>query len=117
MRIEDGDFYTRMNISGSRWYLQRGIDVLLYPDMNAKFVIAQAPGNNFILPLFGRRLTNTVLGSVRRENVGPHCEGLHAWDAQAPKILVIDDENLTKDCTRTCGSFEQGRCIAWELAR
>ena len=56
-------------------------------------------------------------GTVRKEDVGPHCEGLHAWDAQQPKVLIIDYEDLTKDCARPCVSFEQGRCIAWELAR
>jgi hypothetical protein len=115
MRIKTGDFYVRMNVAGSPYYLKDGVDVFLYPDLNAQFVIAEAPGNGFALPLYGRRLTNTVLGSVHKEDIGEHCEGLHAWDGRYPKILVIDDENLTKGCERTCGAFEEGRCIAWQL--
>jgi hypothetical protein len=114
-RIGRGDFYTRMNVTESPWFVAGSNDVFLYPDMNAKFVIAFAPANGFVLPLFGRRLTNEVLGSVAREAIGKSCEGLRAYDRVGVDVLVVDDEDLTKACARECAISGGGRCLAWRL--
>jgi hypothetical protein len=114
-RIKAGDDYPRMNVSGSKWFMVGTWNVMLYPDMGASFVIAEAPGNSFILPLYGRRLTNSVLGSVPKGQIGKDCASLHSWDGTAPKVFVVDDENLTKDCARTCVAEQSGHCLAYSL--
>jgi len=113
-RIHAGEGYPRMNASNSSLYMKGGLDVPLYPDLGAQLVIAYAPGNNFILPLYGRKLTNSVITSVPKAEIGPRCEGLRAYTERGPNILVVDDEDLTKDCARTCVA-SAGRCLAYRL--
>ncbi len=115
-RIKHGDAYPRINASASKVFVPGPFEVEVYPDANAQLLIAGHPGNGFALPLYGRRLTNSVLGFVTKERIGAHCEGLRTFDrASGPDVLVVDDDNLTKDCTRSCALPGRNRCLAYKL--
>ncbi len=111
-RIRAGDAYPRLNASKSSLFLKGNFDFWLYPDVGAQLVIARTPVNSFGLLLYGRKLTNTVVGSVL--TVDARCESLRPLLRETPGALVVDDDNLTKDCPRTC-AISDGRCLAYRL--
>ncbi|MBX3204656.1 MAG: hypothetical protein KF764_06275 [Labilithrix sp.] len=113
-RIRSGDRYPRMNASNSSLFLDGALDIPVYPDLGADLLIAYAPGNNFILPLYGRKLKNSVITSVPKKDIGERCEGLRPFLEKTPGALVVDDENLTAQCARTCVATS-GRCLAYRL--
>jgi hypothetical protein len=84
-----------------------------FPDMNAHFVIIGVISNGFALPVFGRRLTNEVLHSIRPTDIGDHCSGIPVADRN-PSYLFIDDSDATKDCAREC-VLQDDRCLAYRL--
>jgi hypothetical protein len=114
-RMREGDHYPRLNVTASRFFIPGRGTVDLFPDVHAQFVIAEAPGNSFALPLYGRKLTNTVITAVARESITPDCKVLHDFESRGPNVLVVDDENLTKDCPRTCVIPGSWRCMAFRL--
>lgn len=114
-RIEERDAYPRLNANRSATFIPGVFDVELYPDVNAKLVVVHWPANGFSLPFYGRRLTNTVLGSIPPEKLGDHCEGLSAFRSQAPDFAVIDVEDSTKKCARTCAIPGRSSCLAWKV--
>jgi hypothetical protein len=115
-RIMRGDAYPRMNASASKLFVAGVFDIPVFPDVNAQLVVAHQIANGFALPLYGRKLTNSVLGSVSKEQIGAQCEGLRAFETKGPNVLVVDDGDLTKDCARRCAiPNPRGRCLAYKL--
>ncbi len=117
-RLREGDFYPRINVTGSKAFITGNGDVPMFPDRNARILVVRAPGNSFILPLYGRKLTNSVVTSVAMkpdEGVGPRCEVVRAYTDQDPEMLVVDDEDLTKHCPRTCVLDGGWRCMAFKM--
>ncbi len=114
-RMSEGDSYPRMNCSASKLWQKGNYDIPLFPDLGAHFLIIKKPGNEFTLPLYGRKLSNTIVTSFLEDDVGPSCSKLRRWTDHDPKILLIDDEDLTKSCKRTCIVDHGWRCGAWRL--
>lgn len=104
----------QMNVSASKHFVDGGWEVQPYPDHSYKFVIIQAPANNFILPLYGRRLRNEVLGSVLSANIGPRCTNLQWFTLARPDVLYVDDLDYTKNCPREC-VISSWYCRAWRI--
>jgi hypothetical protein len=113
-RIHSGDYYPRINVSGSPYFISGNGDVPIYPDRGARLLIVRAPNNRFVLPLYGRHLTNSIVGTIT-EPVGPRCETVRAFTERDPDMLVVDDENLTKDCPRACVIDVGWRCAAFRM--
>jgi hypothetical protein len=117
-RLSQGEVVQRLNVTGSTVYTRGDGIVPLFPDLNAHLLIVRQPGNNFVLPLFGRKLTNTVVTSIAKtpgETLGPRCAAAHAYTDRDPDMLVVDDEDLTKNCARTCVVDGGWRCAAFKL--
>ena len=101
LQLEDGYVSPRMNATGSSWFAAGTNDeVRLYPDRGLKLVIVEATG--FQLQLYGRRLTNRVLGTVRGKYLDDRCARLSSWTEKEPEVLFVDDQDLTRLCNRTC---------------
>jgi 4-amino-4-deoxy-L-arabinose transferase-like glycosyltransferase len=101
LQLPDGYVTPRMNATGSPWFEEGVNDELrLYPDRGLKLVIIEATG--FQLQLYGRRLTNRVLGTMRKQHLDDRCTRLSIWLEKDPDALFVDDQDLTKLCERTC---------------
>ncbi|HUJ61422.1 MAG TPA: hypothetical protein VLX92_23115 [Kofleriaceae bacterium] len=115
VQVRAGAFMPRLNVMRSRYFLKDGLAIQPMPDLDAHFVIVQRPGNGYLLPLYGKHLTNDVIGTRFQWELGPHCEGLvplvHIW----PNTLYIDDDDLTKACARECVVPTRGGCRAYRL--
>ncbi len=106
----------RMNIGGSRFYIEKGWTVPMYADKSRKFVIIEQTGNAFVLEIYGKRLSNQILGTVREDDLGTRCAGLTYWKLAEPAALFIDDLNKTADCRRRCAiPTTWGGCMAWRI--
>lgn len=115
-RIGRGDAYPRMNASASKHFVRGSFDIDVYPDLNDRLVVAHHVGNGFALPLYGRKLTNSVHGSVLKDRIGARCEGLRTFEPNRPEILYVDDGDVTKDCARQCvAQAPTGRCLVYKL--
>lgn len=101
LQLPDGYVSPRMNASGSP-HFEPGLndELRLYPDRGLKLVIVEAMG--FHLQLYGRRLTNEVVGTVRAVYVDDRCTKLSLWLAKEPRAVFVDDQDLTRLCKRTC---------------
>jgi hypothetical protein len=106
----------RIDVIGSPWF-QSGPGVLEpVPDLHARLVIVEYTRNGFLLPLYGRRLTNEIEYTVPGAQVGPRCDGLRFLAARDPTALFVDEFDRTKDCDRVCGITDRwGWCRAWQL--
>ena len=101
LQLEDGYVSPRINASGSAHFAPGVHDeVRLYPDRGLKLVVIEA--TTFHLQLYGRRLTNRVLGTVRKEYLDERCTRLSTWLEREPAVLFVDDQDLTKLCERKC---------------
>jgi hypothetical protein len=114
LRVKGAYISPRLNMTGSKSWKNSRWDVTMFPDGPYKFFIVDVPGNNFVLQIFGPKLSNEVLGTVPKEKVGVHCEGLAPYAAQAPDALFIDDLDLTKDCRREC-AIRTNYCMAYKI--
>lgn len=110
------EYTPRLDVAGSPWFV-RGFGALTpAPDENARLVIIEATRDWFLVPLYGRRLTNEVVGLIPRAAVGDRCEGLRPLAAIDPDLLIVDELELTKGCPRACAFGDRwGMCRAWRL--
>jgi hypothetical protein len=114
-RILAGDPYARMNVSASKLFPRGTMDVELYPDVGAHLVVLEQTGTHFAIPLYGRKLTNEVVGWISRADLGPRCEGLHRYDGARSEIVYVDDHGLAESCRRTCAIASPVRCLAYRI--
>jgi hypothetical protein len=92
----------RLNVAASKRFLG-GVDAIQpYRDLHAQFVIIEYNWNGFVLPIYGRHLTNEVLQTVPAGALGERCEGLRPIADANPGVIFIDDSNYTKECNRQC---------------
>lgn len=110
-RLEKGDEYERINASGSKVFLKAPWELPVFPDMHAHVLIIHKPGNDFTLPLYGRNLTNSITAALRGDVT---CDEVRSYTDKDPAMIVVDDEDLTKNCPRQC-LFSDWRCMAWKI--
>jgi hypothetical protein len=106
-----------MNVTGSKRFQDAhwpSWDVNPFPDKHAKLVIVELTGNNFVLQVFGRRLTNEVLGTIPGASIGAGCKNLAPYLQREPTAWFIDDHDFTKDCVREC-AITGASCRAWKI--
>ena len=113
---QSGPVGYRIDVLDGPWF-QSGPGVLEpVPDLHARLVIVDYTRNGFLLPLYGRRLTNEIEYTVPAAQVGPRCAGLRFLAARDPTALFVDELDRTVGCDRVCGISDRwGWCRAWQL--
>ncbi len=111
-----GGIGPRIDVIGSPWF-QTGPGVLEpIEDLHARLVIVEYTQDGFLLPLYGRHLTNEVLFTIPRSQLGPRCDALRFVVARDPTALFVDELDLTRSCDRQCAiPTAWGSCRAWQL--
>ncbi len=106
----------RVDVAGiSGWFESGPSTIEPMPDLDARFVILEYTRGGFLLPLYGRRLSNEVVYTVHAA-VGVRCDALRFLAARDPSVLFVDDLDLTRGCVRTCEvPAPWSSCRAWRL--
>lgn len=104
----------QLNIVGSKHFMSGGWEVGAYPDHHYQLAIVSETANHFVLQLFGKRLTNEVIGTLPAEAAADHCAGMRSFNAAHPDAIYVDDGDLTKDCPREC-IIKGWRCLGWRI--
>jgi hypothetical protein len=112
VQLRSGYLGPRMNIAKSPFYM-RGGNVFIYPSGDHALWII----DDMTLPLrvYGRDLSNEVLGSIPLDALGSRCSGLAEYVRRNPSVLFVDEHDVTTDCTRTCVIREPVICAAWRI--
>jgi hypothetical protein len=106
----------RLNVAGSKHYLATSHAFEPYPDLDATLVIIDQNGNGFLLPMYGKKLSNRVLTTIPPEALGPTCAGLADVLARHPDALFVDDLDHTRACSRECVlPTAYGACLAYRV--
>ncbi|TMQ24258.1 MAG: hypothetical protein E6J90_08475 [Deltaproteobacteria bacterium] len=109
-------FAPRLNVTESS-HFRRGHDAMdPYPDRHARFIILDVNANGFLIPIYGRHLTNEVVTTIPLDAIGDRCSNLRALVAADPDLLFIDDQDRAVDCSRACAiALPDGSCGAYRL--
>ncbi|CAN5909641.1 hypothetical protein BH11MYX3_BH11MYX3_20440 [soil metagenome] len=105
----------QLNVVGSKRFINGGWTVEMYPDHDYKLAILGATGNHFIIQLYGKRLTNDIVGTIPDTALGPQCATLRELTAIRPEILYVDDADLTKDCPERECVIKGPYCLGWRI--
>jgi hypothetical protein len=92
----------RLDVAHSERFLGGPDSMEPYPDVHAQLVIIDHNMKGFLLPLYGRRLTNEVLSTVLIPELGDACEGLRPIAEAHPGVMFVDDYDETNECSRQC---------------
>lgn len=115
MQVDTNVWTARLNVEGSP-YIRPGQGLIQpFPDLHAHLVIVGHAANGFVLPLFGKRITNEVIATVSKQDIGDHCANLLRLAANDPEVLFVDDLGLTKHCPRVCAIEVHHYCRAYRL--
>jgi hypothetical protein len=105
----------RLNVTASPWFRPSADGFQPYPDVHGKFVILELSWEGFVLWIYGKNMTNDILGTVRASELGPGCTNLAPILAKDPDVLFIDDGNRAKDCDRECVFGTPYWCQAYRI--
>ena len=110
----------RVNISGSEAFVGGPGELKLYPDLNADFLIVHPVINEFTLLLYGRQMTNRIVGVIDPEVVGNTC----VYRASSPEnrqLLIVDQtgklQDISSSCEWVCRYQGAAFCLAGDLAK
>jgi hypothetical protein len=107
----------RLNVAGSGRFLGGTEAMQPYPDVHAQLAIVDRSMYGFVLPLYGRWLTNEVVATVHITDLGDTCEGLRPIAEAHPGVIFVDDYDATSECERQCvlhGS--RGECLGYRYS-
>jgi hypothetical protein len=122
--IEKERWYIRANLSDSPLFISSEIApgvVQLYPDLDADLLIARPVPNGFVLPLYGRQLSNEIVGIVTPDQVDETCviQGA-STDPSDRHTLIVDQRGTLAQqlpgCLWVCEVQEDGICLAGKVA-
>ena len=122
--IERGSWYIRVNLADSPLFIDSetapGV-VRLYPDLDADLQIARPVTNGFVLPLYGRQLSNQIVGIVTADQVDESCNIASApTDSPGRHALIVDQRGtlaqIPHGCSWVCEVVEDGVCLVGRLA-
>ncbi len=106
----------RLDVASSASFVSGPGAIEPFPDRGARIVIVEQTQNGFVLPLYGERLTNRVVATVRKTDLRDACTTLAAIAETDPELLFVDDQDLTHDCARECAiTTRAGPCRAYAL--
>ena len=110
----------RVNISGSEPFVEGPGELKLYPDLNADFLIVHPVINEFTLLLYGRQMTNRIVGTIDPESIRKTC----TYGAASPddrQLLIVDQTGKLRDlpssCKWVCLYDNEGFCLAGDLVK
>ncbi len=94
----------------------------LYPDLDADLQIVRPVKNGFVSPLYGRRLSNQIVGIATPGQFDETCAIQGAsGDPPGRNTLIVDQSStLTKssaECEWVCEVILEGVCLAGKLTR
>ena len=115
MMKEPGGMGPRLNVAGSSFFPPGPMVVDMFPDMHGRFVIVESSAESFLLQIYGRRLTNEVVSTVRKDEIGEGCSKLVEITQHDPSILFIDDHGYTQSCDRECAVMQWSGCRAYRI--
>lgn len=123
--IERGSWYIRANLADSPLFIGSEIApgvIPLYPDLEADLQIVRPVKDGFILPLYGRRLSNQIVGIATPGQVDETCAILGASGDPSGRTALIVDQSRTltqsvAGCEWVCEVIQEGVCLAGRLAR
>lgn len=106
----------RVNVTRSPLFRPGPDTMEVMKDLDTKLVIVEYNQRLFTLPLYGTRLTNEVMTTVPKGEIGEGCSRLLSIVDKNPKVLFIDDSNHTRECERECAATApNGACQAYRL--
>jgi hypothetical protein len=113
--------YVRADLLDSRWFIGEesaaGV-VDLYPDLAEDFVIVRPVENGFMLPLYGRQLSNRIVGVLDDPLVDPACAVQPI--GQSADLIVDQHAELARaapHCNWSCTYPGEELCLAGALQR
>jgi hypothetical protein len=109
------DIGPRLDLTASPLFVHGKWELFMFPDKNAKLLIVEGSRWRFLVHLYGRRLTNEVIGTVPGASIGERCTSLSRYVDADPNLLVIDDDDYTKACDRSCAVDFPWGCGAWTI--
>jgi len=119
--VAKGQWYIRANLAESAKFIPAEVApgvVNIYPDLDDDFVIVRPIENGFMLPLYGRWLTNRIVGVLDDPMPDAQCavHPLGAYEAGNP---IIDQRSLlaraAPQCIWVCAYEDHGLCLAGSL--
>jgi hypothetical protein len=108
--------WNRLDVTGSPLFLPSARAMSPWPDVDGRVVIIGYPARFHEVPIFGRGLSNQIVGVVDGPAVGADCGGLAHFVAADPATLFHDPGDTTRSCARTCAlASADGSCLAYRL--
>jgi hypothetical protein len=114
--------YHRVNLAGSRWFISGvpdpGALPEIYPDWGADLLIVYPVINKFVLPLYGRHLSNRIIGKLDPATLSGSCGTIRQLEQSSRrKVLVVDQTGLASgQCSWICEMARPWGCMAQRLA-
>jgi len=116
-----GRNYLRINISESPLFIDSKAapgELKLYPDLDADFLIIHPVDNEFSLLLYGRELSNRIVGVLDPAEIEDICTVTDNVTSDR-QTLIVDHrgklQNLSIQCKWVCEYPTSGRCLAGRL--
>jgi hypothetical protein len=107
--------WARLNVSESRLFVPGG-GQHPFPSRGAPVVIVDSGDNYFVVPLFGRDLSNHVVATVPRAGIGDACRALRHFVDDDPRTMFVDPGGATASCDRACVARDRtGKCRGYTL--
>ena len=117
-----GRNYLRINISESPLFIDNEAapgELKLYPDLDADFFVIHPVDNEFSLLLYGRELSNRIVGVLDPAEIEDICTVTDNVISDR-QTLIVDHrgklQNLTVQCKWVCEYSAFGRCLAGRLS-
>ena len=116
-----GHWYTRVNISGSPLFIDGETapgELKLYPDLEVDFWVVHPLENSFSLLLYGRDLSNRIIGGLEPSEIEENCF-VNKSPAADRETLIVDQlgrlATISNECKWVCEYSAYGRCLAGRL--
>lgn len=113
--------YYRVNVADSPAFIDGQVapgELTLYPDLDADFLVVHPVINEFSLLLYGRELTNRIVGTLDPAELEGACPDVAETEADR-RIYVVDQMaklvNVNSGCRWECAIPGPGMCLAGGL--
>jgi hypothetical protein len=119
---EFNSFYYHANLADSRWFISGPPDPTttpeIYPDWGADLLIVYPVRNESVLPLYGRHLSNRIIGKLDPATLSGSCDTIGQLAQGSPRtVLIVDQTGLTATkCSWICEMPRPWGCMAQRLA-